>query len=324
MKYFLGVDIGNTKTLFALANEMGEVVHIHYCDGANYYEHGTAATIAILQGALNEIVRSAGISLQDIGFLYYGAAGADTPQDFEVLRKMFHDVTPSIPFDFENDGWIALKSGTIDGVGMVVTCGTGNTNFAKNSQGKQKRIGGLNDLLGDILGATNILLHACSAAMRSADGRDFPTILTRMIPKVLGISALEELMNFQFTAGHIKTVVQTFFQAAQMGDGKALEITWAFVKEVLSIVREFYLDLFREEQQFKLVLDGSVFKAKYPSLMTMIELALHQRYDNIEIIVPEWDPVIGALFYAFEYGGVQLTEALAKTIINTYLEESRS
>ncbi len=52
MGYLLGVDVGNTKTLYALANEDGAVINVHYGKPANFqslgpvsYTHLTLPTI---------------------------------------------------------------------------------------------------------------------------------------------------------------------------------------------------------------------------------------------------------------------------------------
>ncbi|RKX55930.1 MAG: ATPase, partial [Thermotoga sp.] len=145
MGYLLGVDVGNTKTLYALANEDGAVINVHYGKPANFQSLGLAKSQERIKDGINETLSPLGIPPYDVGFVYYGVAGADRPKDFELIRKMLNGIEMN-KFEFHNDGWIALKSGTIDGIGMVITCGTGNTNFACNSQREWKRIGGLDIL----------------------------------------------------------------------------------------------------------------------------------------------------------------------------------
>jgi N-acetylglucosamine kinase-like BadF-type ATPase len=316
-KYILGVDIGNTKTLYALARSDGTVIRVLRGLGTNYQEIGDGEMASRLRHSFEKIVQSADISLQNIVSIYYGAAGADTPTDFQILQKAFERVTPGIPFHFENDGWIALYSGTKGQPGMVVTCGTGNTNFAVNAKGERMRIGGLSEFLGDVLGAYSIAAYAVGTAVRSEDGREHPTILSDKIPKALNVASNADVINLDMNSDLVKKVVETFFAAAQQGDGRSLEICWMLVKEVLNIVREFYSGLFQEEESFKLVLDGTVFRKKYQPLTTMLELALKQKY-NVDIIVPDYDPVIGALFLAFKHTGSSLESQHVDRIINTY------
>ncbi len=322
MEYFLGVDVGNTKTLYALADRNGTVKNIYYGSPANFQALGIDESRKRVKKGIEKLLSNVNATLNDIRYAYYGIAGADRPRDFELIKKML-DNTGIKQFDFHNDGWIALKSGTVDGIGMVITCGTGNTNFACNSKGKWKRIGGLDILLGDALGASYIAYLTCRAAMRSKDGRGYPSLLTELVPKRLGVNEIEDVMELEYKGAHhsfdASKVVGALFEAAEAGDGVALEITWELVKEILIIVREFYYSLFQEEDRFKLVLEGSVFKARYQPFIGMIESALKQRY-NVKMIIPEYDPVVGALFYAFERAGVRLTDELAERIINTYME----
>ncbi|MCP4756510.1 MAG: hypothetical protein GY866_37075 [Proteobacteria bacterium] len=318
--YFLGVDIGGTKTAFALAAKSGEVVQILDDKGASHEIYGEAETERVLREGIRRITEKAGIVIGDVGYIYYGAAGADTEDDFRLLKKLFRRITPDTAFDFENDGLIALKSGTVGGIGMVITCGTGNTNFAVNSKGVVKRIGGLTPHTGDVLGAYTIAGYVCSAAVRSEDGRDYPSLLGKTVPEALGVEKVEDITNLSMTPVLVQKVIETFFEAARLGDGKALEITWMLVKEVLNTVREFHRALFVDEDRFKLVLEGSVFKGKYDPFMKMLELALHQKY-QAEIVVPNWDPVLGALFFAFESGGIELGRDLSGKIVTSYLKK---
>ncbi|MBU2512632.1 hypothetical protein KJ966_14950 [bacterium] len=317
--YFLGVDVGATKTAYVIANNRGEVAHVLYDKGANHELYGIEGSEENLKAGIEKIVRKAGLTSNDLDYIFYGAAGADTEDDFTLLRAMYKRITPDIPFDFENDGLIALKSGTIDGKGIVITCGSGNTNFAANGKGKIKRIGGLAPHSGDLLGAYCIAGYACSAAVRSEDGRDYPSVLTKLFLQEFEVNAVEELSNIGLTSPNVERMIRILFEAAEMGDGKALEITWMLVKEILTLVKEFHHALFSPDEKIKLVLEGAVFKAKFPPLIRMLELAVHQKY-KATIVIPEWDPALGALFFALEKNGIPLDKALTDTIIRTYLE----
>lgn len=316
-KYVIGVDVGNTKTSYALVCSDGNVVQFYKGPGANYQEIGKEEMVLRLGAAYNLILKEQGISISDIVFIYIGAAGADTPEDFRILREEFAKAAPGVPFDFENDGWIALHSGTCGNPGMVVTCGTGNTNFARNSAGKKMRIGGLDDHLGDELGGFALARTATNAAMRSEDRRDDPTILSRLIPEAFGLSSTAELINYELDKKLVTKIIHIFFQAAQMGDGLALSICWDMVREVLKIVQEFYYRLFQDEEEFTLVLEGTVFKQKLEPFTNMLTLALKQRY-KVNIVVPEHDPVVGSVFLAFKGAKIALTNEITEKIISTF------
>ena len=94
MKHFIGVDIGNTKTLYALTDAAGEVKAVYYGRGANYQGCGREQAITILQAGLSKVLRQSGLTFSDIDGLYYGAAGADTLYDFESIRDILAPCHP--------------------------------------------------------------------------------------------------------------------------------------------------------------------------------------------------------------------------------------
>ncbi|MBD3378341.1 hypothetical protein GF406_25155 [candidate division KSB1 bacterium] len=320
--HIIGVDVGNTKTTYALATIDGTVINTHRGPGANYQETGEKEMATRLSNGIQRLLSGAGITLSELRFIYYGAAGADTPQDMKILRKEFASLTPNIDFDFENDGWIALNGGTRCRPGMVITCGTANTNFAANSKGQQMRIGGLCDFLGDILGAHSIARYTMRAAMRSEDGRDYPSLLSDRVAQALNVKSNAEVINFPVNDKLVRTLIRTLFETAQEGDGRALDICWMLTKEVLTIVREFHSELFTQDEAFTVVLEGSVFKQRYQPLTRMIELAIQQRYP-VQIVIPDYDPVLGALFLAYEKSGHRLEDKTSERFIQTFKNAER-
>ena len=48
--------------------------------------------------------------------------------------------------------------------------------------------------------------------------------------------------------------------------------------------------------------------------MKMIEHAVHQKY-NATIIVPDWEPVAGALLFALEAGGIEMNDQITSRIV---------
>ncbi len=315
-QYVIGVDIGNTKTSYALVEHSGQVLAKLKDKGTNYQNIGEAEMRHQLQTAVQKLLKKFNISAEQISFIYFGAAGADSPEDFIILNKSFAQVLPDRPFDFENDGWIALHNGTFGNPGMVVTCGTANTNCVQSPSGKHMRIGGLCEFLGDVLGGHAIASYTLIAAMRSEDGRDEPTILTSRISKAYSVKSLSELVNMEIDDNQVRKILPILFSCALEYDGKALEICWNMVKEVLKIVNEFYNAMFRD-QKFTLVLEGSVFKERYQPFTKMIELALHQKYD-LDIVIPDHDAVLGAVFLALKGSGVNISDSFAEKIIQSY------
>jgi len=320
---FAGIDGGGTKTKGALMNGNLEVLNVVNVGGSNFQSIGVKKAKERFEELLNRLIEPFNMNLSEIDFVYFGIAGADRPKDFEIIDGFLKELGLKA-YDFHNDGWIALKSGTVDGVGILVTLGTGSVAFGMNKKNEWKRIGGFWGLLGDWLGGYSLASKAISAAQRGKDERGFPTILYNKLRNFLNVDSLLDLIEYEYYDFEGKNdlrqkaigIIKTLFECAEEFDGVALEIVWEAAKEILKTIDILYKSLFDEGEPFKLVLEGSVLKARYKSLTNMLENALKSKYD-VELIYPDHDPVVGALMLAAENLGMKNVE---RKIIEGYLE----
>ncbi len=315
---FIGIDGGNTKTSYVAARPDGHVLAYLIGPGSNYQVLGSEETGRRLFRGYQALLNS---SEEKPRGVFIGAAGADTDADRVVLAELFARVFPGVPRDFDNDGLVALKNGVENHEGLVVTWGTGNTNFAIDRQGQIRRIGGLIEPLGDALGSYAVAKVVTSTAARAQDGRDFPSVLPRLLSEAFGVTRVADLIHHPWDNDFVTCVLKVLFQAAELGDGRALQIVWECVQEVLRITDRFAVELFRDGRYFRLVLDGAVFRGGYEVCLTMIRLAVEARY-NAEIIIPSTPPVAGALYLAYEREGIPLTAELLDKVKRSFPEEA--
>ncbi|HEY8541460.1 MAG TPA: BadF/BadG/BcrA/BcrD ATPase family protein, partial [Pseudothermotoga sp.] len=118
--YFMGVDIGGSKTDVVIADESGKVVSYLRTKGANYQGVGVDQAFEIINQAVNQAMTKAGLKKIDLTYSYFGVAGAD--MDFEIkITKSILDKLNLEKYSFDNDGRIALRSGTLDDVGILIS-----------------------------------------------------------------------------------------------------------------------------------------------------------------------------------------------------------
>jgi len=319
MKYFLGIDIGNTKSHYALCDDKGNFLACFQGIGANHQECGAEELKLRLTVGVESVCKMVGIKAKELEYVYLGVAGADTKDEFKMLRELFLEVFKAVSFDFDNDGIIALKNGVEELSGIVITCGTGNTNFAMDMEGNVSRLGGLCEYLGDHLGSMLLAKKVLSAAMRSEDGRDVSSILAPRLCRAFSIPTISDFMNIGLTAEAAKRVNVEFFRAVEDFDGVALSIAWEFVKEIVLVTEHFKKKCLPHEDIFKLVLDGHIFSSQNQIFLKMIENALISRYPFIELVYPDTPPVIGGLLFALERRGL-LTKQVVQNLKSTYRE----
>jgi len=314
---FLGCDVGGTKTLAVLSDEEGNILAVHRGRGANYQVVGKENALKNLKDVINSVLERSKKTLEDVDFAFFGYAGADFEYEMKIVREILGEIGLK-RFDFDNDGRIALRSGSFDDTGIMVSCGTGSISYA--SDGKRvNRIGGLSFSLGERLGSHYIASLVTSAVVRAKDGRDDWTVLVDEIEKEIG--PVETLLRYDYEGGDtseiVKKVNQILFRCAESGDTVSLRIFNDIVTEVKKIV-----DAHRKVLNFtppiRLILEGSFFKNAPFLLIKMIESAVGKEY---EVTIPKHDPVIGAVLFAMERSGIEVTKKLYNRLVENYLKE---
>ncbi|MEA1884980.1 MAG: BadF/BadG/BcrA/BcrD ATPase family protein [Thermotogota bacterium] len=317
--FFLGADIGGTKTAVVIANESGEILTVQKGIGSNYQSCGKENSFTVLNELVEKACGKAQIQKKDLDHAYFGVAGADLDYDFVVIKTIL-DQLQIEHHSFENDGLIALRSGTEKGTGILVTCGTGSISYGYNKQ-KIMRKGGFSSFFGERLGGYYVAGMIASAIIRGEDGRGPKTIMHELLKKQYSVT-IQEMMKTEYPDQeyigpdvHI-ALISTLYRAAHQHDRAALGILCDISKEVQTIVNAFRMEM-TFELPLNLVLEGSVFKYADPILYKMIKTAVG---DDYNLVLPDHDPVIGAVLFAMEKAGHKITTDIYRQLITTYVK----
>lgn len=312
--YFLGVDVGGTKTHVLIVDGSGNVISFHEGPGANYQGMGVEKALQNLRQAIAEALEKASLTTDKLNASFFGVAGADFEYENRIVRSMLERLGLK-NYAFDNDGRIALRSGTLDDVGIMISCGTGGINYACDGK-RIERIGGFSTFFGERLGSYIVAGKVASAIVRAKDGRSENTIMVEMFESQIQ-SNIEDIMHFEYEGDYEKMreyvvlLIKILFFAARKHDFVALKILCEIVEEVLSIVRAFRSKL-SFTPPIKLVLEGSFFKNADPMLLEMIQTALGRDY---RLIVPKHPPVVGAVLLAAELAGYRFNEESVERLI---------
>jgi len=313
--YFMGVDVGGSKTDLVLVDHSGTVISHLRAPGANYQGVGIQKAFEILSDAITKLTKKAGLNKEEITYSYFGVAGADMDYEIGIVRSILERLELK-NYDFDNDGRIALRSGTFDDVGIMISCGTGGITYGCDGK-KMIRKGGFSYFFGERLGSYIIAGMVASAIIRSKDGRDEHTIMQELFESKIGQS-IEEIMHHEYMgedrskmAEYMILLFQTLYEAAHIYDYVALRILGQITQEVLKIVNiyEKQLDL---TKPVKVVLEGSFFKKADQILLKMIESALGNDH---KIIVPVQPPVFGAILLAAEKTGYSFSKEALENLL---------
>jgi len=142
VKYFLGVDSGGTKIAVALRPEGGGAVRVARVPGANLEVKGVEAVYALIKRGVNQLARGRKIELSGARFCL---CGIDFPRDPEMVEPYFRerlkrDFGYTGPMAIENDAFAALRAGTVDRPGFIISLGTGFTIAAIDPAGRERLV----------------------------------------------------------------------------------------------------------------------------------------------------------------------------------------
>src|SRR5689334_11462210 len=128
MTHVVGLDGGNTKTVALVARLDGVIVGSGRGGCGDIYGAGSAkAAMAQVDAALFSAIKQAGhgVHLNQVAATCASMAGADWPEDIELIRRELDARGLRRNLGVYNDAIGALRAGTPDGFGVAVACGTG-------------------------------------------------------------------------------------------------------------------------------------------------------------------------------------------------------
>jgi N-acetylglucosamine kinase-like BadF-type ATPase len=191
--FLLGVDGGNTKTIAAIARSDGEIVGVARGGGSDIYAAETPEkAIDEICRVVREAAAKAGVGVETISASSFSLAGADWPEDFELLdRELPAQLGLTHRPRIVNDSLGALRSGSPKWEGIAVACGTFNAIAARNRDGKIFHLG----FWPDQRGGFDLGLATLKAAYRDAFDLGPATSLTRRVLETFGEKDGRALMH---------------------------------------------------------------------------------------------------------------------------------
>ncbi len=318
MRHFMGIDAGGTKTFCLIGDEEGRIEGFGKAGPGNYEAHGVEAAAVENRKAIQAALDDVGIDIDDIDSIGMGIAGADIPEDYEMLeREIYTPLFGDKPRVFHNDSMAGLRGGTRDPFGIVIACGTGCVCAGVNRAGRHTRVGGINEDFGDQCSGSSIGMEGFKAVWRARDGIIEHTRLVDLFVRRAGVADVDELFDKCYhgtiTYDDLEPMAKLVFDAAFDRDATACDILeWGggyLGLMVNAVARE--LDM--SDDEFDVVMAGSVFKGSSPVLIDTMRTVIHRQAPRARTVMPAFEPVVGALLLGMEKS-IEITDSIYGTL----------
>ncbi len=293
--HVLGIDAGGTKTVCMLANERGEIIAEARGGGANLQSAGELEVEKVLHHVMEAVLAERDVRPEAICL---GMAGADRPDDGDVVRGIMRRIGSTSRTIVVNDALVALVAGAGDNPGVVIVAGTGSIAYAKDASGRAARAGGWGYLLGDEGGGFWIGRAALASAVRQYDGRGPATLLTDMVLEQMKLEHPTQLIHeiyYRDLHRHAIAALAALVQrAAEAGDAVANDILARAGTELASAAASVITRLGMRGDVFPTILAGGIFRG-LPSLARDVTTRLSEVAPRSAVRILDVEPAVGAV-----------------------------
>ncbi|MBN1179770.1 MAG: ATPase, partial [Anaerolineae bacterium] len=177
-EYFLGIDVGATKSHALIADAHGRAVGFGVGGSGSHEVIGYDGLRTVLHTVIDAALASASITKADIAGGGFGIAGYDWPGDAEPHHQVIASLELSAPYALVNDTIIGLVAGATEGWGVGVVSGTGSNCWGRDRQGREGRMTGGGELFAEYAGGGDLVAKAVQAVALAWGRRGPQTRLT--------------------------------------------------------------------------------------------------------------------------------------------------
>lgn len=322
MTYFVGGDVGGTKTRVVIADEEGRIAGFGLSSGGNHETVGYEGFARVVGEAFNQAVVSAHISIDQISGAGFGIGGYDWESQRKDHLNALSLLGINAPVEIVNDAILGLLAGSEAGWGIAVVSGTGCNCWGWDRE--RKRIGrmtGLGTLMGEGAGASELIHKAAQAVSHEWSKRGKPTALTPAFITYTGAKNLNDFIE-GYSLGRYDlgpAAAPLVFIAAEAGDDIARSlIRWAG-SELGEMVNAVARQLDFQNLDFEVIMIGSMFQngsaLTRPMLETIRSVAPGANLKRLTV-----PPVAGGVLLAME-AARHSPAASARSVLMTSLSQ---
>ncbi len=303
MKFFLGLDIGGTKTDCALADE-NRILSRAKSGSTKILRQAKADAAVALRDVLDTVSRESGVALADVTASCIGTSGAAVADVTNWLSQQMKMRVGGL-LQIVGDEVITLDAAFPGGAGIIVIAGTGSNVIGRNRNGWTTTAGGWGPELADEGSGSRLGRQTLRGIFAAINAGEDPPLLHRVLNH-LGLHTRDELiasanaLGFQFAS-----LMPLIVEAARDGDAVARSTLQEGGEELaglaLHVIRKLAVTEPGIENGLKVATTGSIVThvEEVTDAMRQNVLAV---YPRIEFVPGTVDPVEGALWHARRLG----------------------
>jgi N-acetylglucosamine kinase-like BadF-type ATPase len=315
-RYFLGVDVGSTKTHALVTAEDGQALGFGEAGAGNHEVVGYDGLARALGQAVGQALEAASLRRADISAAGFGVSGYDWPSERGATLQAIAALGLEAAVEAVNDADLGLLAGSEEGWGVVVISGTGcNCRGWDRARRRRGRVTGLGWHMGEAAGASELMRRTVWALAHEWTRRGPPSALTPALVNHARAVDLPDLLE-GLVGGRYRldsSVAPLVFEIAAQGDPVALGLTRWAGEELAELVKAVVRQLEFEALAFEVVLAGKMFEAG-PLLTEPLQASVRALAPQARFTRLAAPPVVGGVLLAMDLLGARTPAARQRLV----------
>jgi N-acetylglucosamine kinase-like BadF-type ATPase len=303
MRYFLGVDVGGTKTHALVTDESGQALGFATGGCGNWEGVGYEGLTRVLLNVTTEALQAANISVAQLAGAGMGIGGFDWPSQRQAHLDAIRPIGLQCPLEIVNDATLGILAGASEGWGVSLVAGTGCNarGLSRDHKREGRAIGGWGEWSGEYAGGYDIAARAMRAVAFEWLKRGPATALTQVFLRQTGAKDLGDLVEGLYLRRYEfdPSIVLQVFKTAHQGDEQALNVMrWAgyqLAQIAIGVINQLEL----QNEAFEVILIGSIHGA-HPLLDQTLKENILKAAPHAKLIRLAAPPVVGAVLLGME------------------------
>lgn len=303
MKYYIGIDGGGSKTIFAIAKEDGNILGTVKAGSAFYKQIGEDGVLELLRKGIKEVCGFAEGDSTEIASICFGMpAWGESPVNDKIMEEKILLAFPKWNIHIVNDCEVGWAGSLLVQPGINIVAGTGSIAFGKNEYGETARCGGWSEWFSDEGSGYWLGMKCVQLFSRQSDGRDERGPLYEIVKQELNLSVDEEIIDlFETKYLHkrdkIASLQKLLLKAANEGDKCAIVAYEDAAKELFDIINGVKKKIFANTSCM-VSYSGGIFNVGDLIKKPLIKLL---QDNGMELTEGKAEPYVGAMLLAKYY-----------------------
>lgn len=304
MRYYLGVDVGATKSHALIADETGRALGFGHGGPGNHEDVGYPGLRTVLRQITDEALAEAGLAIADIAGAGFAIGGYDWPSERAKTLAAIGVLELTCPVEAVNDTIAGLLAGAEDGWGVALVAGTSNNCRGWDRHHREGRVMGNGTLFGENGGSYELVTKAVHAVAKEWTRRGPPTELTPRFVSFVGARDAEDLLEGLSQGVYTiqANAAPIVFAAAHDGDPVAIDVIHWSACELGSLAVGVIRQLQLETSDFDVVLVGSLYNGG-PLFLVPLADTIHEVAPGARLLRLAAPPVVGSVLLGMEATG---------------------